>query len=341
MKDTEAIDLMWRLLSEDNFRTYNLFVAKILWIHEAIFLSHAIRKHWYFKEQGWLYVCKGIEDCFFLTVNSIEDSTWLSTDIQRKVKAVLIKKWIITIQKAGIPAKNYFKIHFEVLYDTLKMAKESVPGISRNKSREYPVTGAGNIPEHYNTKYNTKYNNTDWKNKLQANATASLADDMLANEKKTAKEILSAYEIKGAYDIKELTSKLVIDTYEASGLDSLAINFLDYYVGNPDKIKWKVNIKSRFNKFVTSDFQWLLKKKSTWPGIESITDDQFQQLLDNGHFKSSSCNFFREQVSETLDAQWRNTFNLMIDYFRNKDVVWWKEYPTFKEWAIWTKRIIW
>ena len=115
-------------------------------------------------------------------------------------------------------------------------------------------------------------------------------------------------------------SKSVELTYERPGLEKLAVGFLDYYVANKDKLEWKVNIKARFNKFVQSDYHNLLKKKATWPGINEVTDDQFMELLEQWYFRTSSCKFYKDKVRPTLDTQWVNTFNLMVWFFKNKDV---------------------
>ena len=151
--------------------------------------------------------------------------------------------------------------------------------------------------------------------------------------------IVNEYETEGTYNIDELASKAVVNAYELPGLNSLAIVFLDYYCANKDKLEWKVNIKARFNKFVQTDYHGLLTKKSEWPGIDTVTDEEFLALMEAGHFKTSTCKFYKTKVRPHLDTQWINTFQLMIEFFRNKDI-WEKKWLRFKERLVATKKII-
>lgn len=152
-------------------------------------------------------------------------------------------------------------------------------------------------------------------------------------------DIVADYEENWIYNIDELASKAVQNEYEMPGLKKLAVVFLDYYSGNKDKLDWKVNIKARFNKFVQTDYHNLLTKKSVWPWIHSVTDEQFLTLMEQWHFRNSTCEFFKKHVRPTLDTQWLNTFNEMISFFRNKDVEWYKWY-TFHEWMVKEGKII-
>ena len=142
--------------------------------------------------------------------------------------------------------------------------------------------------------------------------------------------IVLEYEEQGTFSVNELASKAVLNTYEIEWLESLAVVFLDWCVWNKDKLEWKVNIKARFNKFVQSDFQWLLRKTTTWVWVDSITDDEFIALMDEWYFRSSSCKFFINKVKPTLDEDWLERFRLMVEFFRNKDV-WGKKWKTFYE----------
>lgn len=152
-------------------------------------------------------------------------------------------------------------------------------------------------------------------------------------------QIVSEYEEDGTFNIEEIASKAVINTYEASGLNSLAIVFLDWCSWNHDKLEGKVNLKARFNKFVQTDYQWLLMRKNVWPGIDSITDEQFIKLLDDWIFANSSCEFYKTKVRPHLDTQGLNTFQLMIEFFKNR-TVWDKNWLRFEEWLVKTGKII-
>lgn len=151
--------------------------------------------------------------------------------------------------------------------------------------------------------------------------------------------IVNEYEENGTFNIKELASVNVLNTYELPWLEKLAVIFLDWCTWNKDKLTWKVNIKARFNKFVISDFQWIIKKKAKWTSIETITDDEFSLLMDQWYFKTSNCEFYKNEVRPTLDTQWLNTFRLMIEFFRNKNV-WEKQWKTFREWLVSSGKVI-
>jgi len=144
--------------------------------------------------------------------------------------------------------------------------------------------------------------------------------------------IVNEYENEGTFIVNELASKAVLNMYELSGLESLAVVFLDWCVRNKDKLEWKVNIKARFNKFVQTDYQGLLMKKATWPWVYKITDDEFITLMDEWYFRSSQCKFYQGTVKPTLDEDWLERFRMMVEFFRNKDIGW-KKWKTFYEWA--------
>lgn len=145
-------------------------------------------------------------------------------------------------------------------------------------------------------------------------------------------DIVNEYETSGTFNLKELMSKSVENTWETSGLEKLAVVFLDYYVANKDKLKGKVNIKARFNKFVLTDYHNLLTKKLVWTGIDNVTDEQMIELMDAGHFRTPTCKFYCEQVRPTLDLWGLKKLNVMLEFFRNKDIAE-KKWLRFNQWV--------
>lgn len=86
------------------------FVSLGLGIKGALFLSQAI--YWSKRtkyEDGW----------FYKTIEEWEDETGLTVKEQRGIKNLLVKEGFITVEKRGIPARNFFQVDLDEIADAL------------------------------------------------------------------------------------------------------------------------------------------------------------------------------------------------------------------------------
>lgn len=92
-----------------NQRTINLIVVKNLGWDAAIILSELHSRHCKYAEEGVL-----TEDgFFFVRVEDMKETTFLSADKQEAAIKKLESLGIIKKEKRGVPAKRYFKINSE------------------------------------------------------------------------------------------------------------------------------------------------------------------------------------------------------------------------------------
>lgn len=104
-----------KLLSTDGFIQVNKTLIKKAGLHEAILIGELCAEYNYWEERNLL------EDGFFYsTRDNIEENTGLSEHYQRKALSTLYELGIVIIEKRGLPAKNYYKINFDVLLSILE-----------------------------------------------------------------------------------------------------------------------------------------------------------------------------------------------------------------------------
>ena len=99
-----------KLLSTDGFIQVNKTLIKKLGLHEAIIIGELCAEYNYWEEHGKLE-----DDMFYSTRDNIEENTGLNDHYQRKALTSLKDAGIISICKKDVPAKNYYKIHFDKL----------------------------------------------------------------------------------------------------------------------------------------------------------------------------------------------------------------------------------
>jgi len=104
-----------KLLSTDGFIQVNKTLIKKAGLHEAILIGELCAEYNYWEELGLLE-----NDYFYSTRDNIEENTGLSEHYQRKALSTLYELGIIIIEKRGLPAKNYYKINFDVLLSILE-----------------------------------------------------------------------------------------------------------------------------------------------------------------------------------------------------------------------------
>ncbi len=121
--------LFW--LYQDNYRTYNLEVAKCLGINAAILLSQLASKHKYFRDHGSLTA----DGYFYYTHQDLEDHTALSPEQQEKAIGILISNGLIVKKVFGIPPKRFFFLCERAIMDFFfysEKIKEPSQSVSAN-----------------------------------------------------------------------------------------------------------------------------------------------------------------------------------------------------------------
>jgi hypothetical protein len=119
--------LFW--LSQDNYRTYNREVAKLLGIYAAIFLSELASKQRYHTDRGEVTP----EGFFYFTQPDMEDRTCLTRDQQEKAVSILCKHNLIEKRIMGIPSKRFFRVNGHAINELFfgkKQEKEPPQSIS-------------------------------------------------------------------------------------------------------------------------------------------------------------------------------------------------------------------
>ena len=114
-----------KLLSTDGFIQVNKALIKKLGLHEAIIIGELCAEYNYWEEQNKL-----IDDMFYSTRDNIEENTGLNDHYQRKALTTLKESGIVSVSRKDVPAKNYYKIHFDKLLMLLSSSS------SRNEELE-------------------------------------------------------------------------------------------------------------------------------------------------------------------------------------------------------------
>lgn len=134
--------LFW--LYQDNYRTYNIDVARCLGVNAAIILSQLASKQRYFREKGKLTE----QGYFYYTMEDLHDDTAISKHEQNLAIEILTTNGLIFKIVLGIPPKRHFRCYeraimefffrSDQLSDKSKMEKkQAVDSVSANS----PETG--------------------------------------------------------------------------------------------------------------------------------------------------------------------------------------------------------
>lgn len=104
-----------KLLSTDGFIQVNKTLIKKVGLHEAVLIGELCAEYNYWEERDMLD-----DGYFYSTRDNIEENTGLSEHYQRKALSHLYELGIILIEKRGLPAKNYYKIDFNILLSVIE-----------------------------------------------------------------------------------------------------------------------------------------------------------------------------------------------------------------------------
>ena len=99
------------LLSTDGYIQVNKAMIKKFGLHEAILFGELCAEYNYWKRNNKLVE----NEMFYSTRDNIEENTGLNDYAQRKALETLIANNLIEVVKIGMPAKNYYKLHIDIL----------------------------------------------------------------------------------------------------------------------------------------------------------------------------------------------------------------------------------
>lgn len=117
---------MMKLLNSDNYRTYNLYIAKTLGsVNAAIILSELVQRYEYHEEKNEL-VTSHKEDglWFYYTHEKCEERTALSRKEQDAAISIIEKLGLINKIIMGVPGKRHFQINHQKIIELLNNSKK-------------------------------------------------------------------------------------------------------------------------------------------------------------------------------------------------------------------------
>lgn len=103
------------ILSQDAHWLINKAIAKKVGLTAALLLSDLISKRDYFLKRGELEA----DGSFFNTANNLEHDLGLTDYGRRDAQKALIDNGYITVEKRGMPPRNYFTVNDDVILESL------------------------------------------------------------------------------------------------------------------------------------------------------------------------------------------------------------------------------
>ena len=126
-------------LAEWNYTMLNKPLAREIWISQAVFLCELISQRKRFKQ-----------DEFYFTQNNMESEIWLSEATQKRYTKELQERWLIIVEKKWIPARNYYTINDDKIFEIISWETCAVNLTELEQS---------DWPNYSNKKENKKENN--------------------------------------------------------------------------------------------------------------------------------------------------------------------------------------
>ena len=108
--------MILRLLANDGFLTVNKTMAREYGLDAAVLLAHLASVQVYWEDRDGL----DSDGMFFATAESIQEATTLSRFKQRKAIGVLADNGILTTDRKGVPARQFFRINENILEQCVK-----------------------------------------------------------------------------------------------------------------------------------------------------------------------------------------------------------------------------
>lgn len=140
------------LLASNSFITVNKELIKVVGIEAALLFGELAGEYVYWVEQN-----QG--ESFFSTVENIEEKTTLNDYQQRKAIKVLKDKGLIECKAKGVPAKRYFEIHEDRLFELFKFKFSKNLRSSSEKFKELDLENFQSNNNIENKNIEKEYNN--------------------------------------------------------------------------------------------------------------------------------------------------------------------------------------
>lgn len=124
------------LFGNDQYRTYNVEIARKIGVEEAIVLNDLIDEYRYRLKKGQLTELKGlIGGWFFYSATRCEERTAITKKPLMRILKSLRQKNLITTVKKGMPAVNYYQINWEVVSALLEVPNETTSSPKRDHKK--------------------------------------------------------------------------------------------------------------------------------------------------------------------------------------------------------------
>lgn len=111
----------------EQYRTYNVNIAKIIGLEEAIILNDLIDQYKYFKSQNKLIQIDGEQgQWFYYSHKTCEFRTAIREESLRRIVKNLKRQNLIIYINKGVPQKRHFKLNFEEIFQLSKKDSKTV-----------------------------------------------------------------------------------------------------------------------------------------------------------------------------------------------------------------------
>lgn len=135
------MDGISKLLSTDGYIQVNKYLIKQLGLHEAIMIGELCAEYNYWDKNHKLTE----NDMFYSSRDNLEENTGLNEHYQRKALSTLKTAGIVSITKKGLPAVNYYKIHFDKLLTLLSTSASrdeelDIDSVNLNNNKQTNIT---------------------------------------------------------------------------------------------------------------------------------------------------------------------------------------------------------
>lgn len=167
------------LLRTNNFLILNRDFLKLTNdLNTAVYLSYLIDKYVYFSENNMITYFDN-DEYFFNIQKDIEDGICLSPKQQRTCLDILIKLNIIKTKLKGIPAKTFFHIDFDLLFNLIsnlrtttskkKLLQDVTKGNNNNLQNVTYITNNKELITNTNTKEKSSQKSKDFLPSIKEN----------------------------------------------------------------------------------------------------------------------------------------------------------------------------
>lgn len=311
-----------KLLSNTGFISYNKTVAKILGIKEAILLGELCSIADLFGEEE-----------FYFTQEKIANDTALSEYQIREAMKTLIEKGILSVRKAGLPARNFYTINEETLLQVM-----SKPQTCDENSKP-PVPKK---LDHWQSKNSSTYISKNTEVRIQSkNTTSSSLDNTKYQEEKINNEEVEEVENNNNLNLgtlqKELYSeiskynesaeperKIPVSTSFISFVQKESRELLDLYrKENPSDL---LQAFKNYISIAQSKYTW--KKIFSWKDfLKNYLDYSPMYFSEKKYFKlgtqnkNTTQNFEYSQEQQNKEAEEKTRKEKLLEDFENLNCV--------------------